>query len=322
MMLEKNPHFPTLLCICLLHAVVSEEAGGGPGAGAERKATKGEESLSGVQPDGMTEIKVFSEIMDRGTLSDEHSNRTSADREGEGGPLEQEDIPSEEEEGEEEEVNPSERELMPSQPDDNFSYILSRLALIDATIQKLHVQYHGMDSRVVKLTETVSKLTYRVTETRNEFETLSEANQKIQKDIGKIEGCMKGLRILKKCFLLFQRFEDFDTAGGLCRGRGGALAMPRTEEEFLTVAQYTKVALSGVNWPVWIGITDHRAEGLYLYEDGHRVSFFRWFRDFLVTQPNGGKQENCVSFSSEDGKWWDNDCARRMYFLCEYEFSA
>lgn len=129
---------------------------------------------------------------------------------------------------------------------------------------------------------------------------------------------MKGKRYIRKCYLIFQHFEDYDTAQKLCYSRGGNLAMPIDQQEFAAVAQYVHDAFYPFNWPVWIGINDRRSDGLYLFENGNRVSYYNWYKDHLVTQPNGGIQENCVSISSTDGKWWDNDCSRRMYYVCEY----
>lgn len=94
--------------------------------------------------------------------------------------------------------------------------------------------------------------------------------------------------------------------------------MPIDQNEYAALAQYAHDAFFPFNWPIWIGIHDRRSEGMYLFENGHRVSFFNWYKDHLVTQPNGGILENCVSISSDDGKWWDNDCSRRMYYICEY----
>uniref|UniRef100_A0A9J7WUS2 C-type lectin domain containing 11A n=1 Tax=Cyprinus carpio carpio TaxID=630221 RepID=A0A9J7WUS2_CYPCA len=42
-------------------------------------------------------------------------------------------------------------------------------------------------------------------------------------------------------------------------------------------------------------------------------------KHFLSSQPDGGKRENCVAMSSDDGDWWDTYCERRMYYLCEFD---
>ncbi len=96
------------------------------------------------------------------------------------------------------------------------------------------------------------------------------------------------------------------------------MAMPRDRKEQEALAEYVKSVFHG-NWHVWLGINDERSEGLYLFEDTTRVTYFQWRKHFLSSQPDGGKRENCVAMSSDDGDWWDTYCERRMYYLCEFD---
>ncbi|KAG9482103.1 C-type lectin domain family 11 member A [Eleutherodactylus coqui] len=202
--------------------------------------------------------------------------------------------------------------------DDNLNYIMSRLSGIEAAIHRLNVQFYGLDIKVNQMSESVSKIRNKLGEAEDTIATVSEMNARNQRQIGQIEGCLKGKRYYRKCYLIFQHFENYATAQQLCHRRGGNLAMPIDQNEFNAIAQYVHDAFFPFNWPVWIGINDLRSEGMYLFENGHRVSYFNWYKDHLVTQPNGATIENCVSISSDDGKWWDNDCSRRMYYICEY----
>ncbi|XP_069804371.1 C-type lectin domain family 11 member A [Dendropsophus ebraccatus] len=202
--------------------------------------------------------------------------------------------------------------------DDNLSYVLSRLSGIEAAIHRLNVQFYGLDVKMTQMSQSVSTIRTKLREAEDTIATVSEMNARNQRQIGQIEGCLKGKRYYRKCYLIFQHFENYATAQQLCHSRGGNLAMPIDQNEFAAVAQYVHDAFFPFNWPIWIGINDLRSEGMYTFENGHRVSYFNWFKDHLVTQPNGGIQENCVSISSDDGKWWDNDCSRRMYYICEY----
>ncbi|XP_063798655.1 C-type lectin domain family 11 member A [Pseudophryne corroboree] len=202
--------------------------------------------------------------------------------------------------------------------DDNLSYIMSRLSGIESAIHRLNVQFYGLDIKVTQMSQSLSKIRDKLNDAEDTISTVSEMNRRNQRQIGQIEGCLKGKRYFRKCFLIFQHFENYATAQQLCHSRGGNLAMPIDQQEFATLSQYIHDAFFPFNWPVWLGINDLRSEGLYLFENGHRVSYYNWYKDHLVTQPNGGSLENCISISSDDGKWWDNDCSRRMYYVCEY----
>ncbi|KAG8429287.1 hypothetical protein GDO86_012323 [Hymenochirus boettgeri] len=202
--------------------------------------------------------------------------------------------------------------------DDTFNYFMSRLSSIESTIHRLSVQFYGLDIKVNQMSQTVSKLRTKLADVDDNIETISEMNLRNQRQIGQIEGCFKGRRYFRKCYLIFQHFENYETAQKLCHSRGGNLAMPIDEQEHGALAKYVHDSFFPFNWPIWMGINDLRSEGMYQYENGHRVSFFNWYKDHLVTQPNGKTLENCVSFTSIDGKWWDNECSRRMYYVCEY----
>lgn len=148
-------------------------------------------------------------------------------------------------------------------------------------------------------------------------------------------GCLKGLRLGHKCFLLSRDFEAQAAAQARCAARGGSLAQPADRTQMEALTRYLRAALAPYNWPVWLGVHDRRAEGLYLFENGQRVSFFAWHRapspepgarpssaphPLSPNQPNGGVLENCVAQASDDGSWWDHDCERRLYYVCEFPF--
>uniref|UniRef100_A0A8C8S0E5 C-type lectin domain containing 11A n=1 Tax=Pelusios castaneus TaxID=367368 RepID=A0A8C8S0E5_9SAUR len=221
-----------------------------------------------------------------------------------------------------------EGEMAPTQPapttaaaqpeEDGFTYVFSRLDNLDKAVHRLNMQFYTMDLRVAQFSQGLAQLRGQLAEAQEALSTLTQASTRNQQDIGKIDGCLRGRRIHAKCFLIFKEFEGYDEAEGMCQRRGGNLAMPADATELAVLRRYLHEACQPFNWPAWVGIHDRRAEGLWLYESGQRVSFFDWYRDPLVSQPNGGTRENCVSLSSDDGKWWDNDCTRRMYYICEY----
>lgn len=249
---------------------------------------------------------------------------------------------SETEEGQQEEEEEKEATPIPSSspspsptPEDAITYILGRLAGLDTGLHQLHVRLHVLDTRVVELTKGLRQLREAVGDTRDAVQVLQEAQSRAEREHGRLEGCLKGLRLGHKCFLLSRDFEAQAAAQARCVARGGSLAQPADRQQMEALARYLRTALAPYNWPVWLGVHDRRAEGLYLFENGQRVTFFAWHRapdpepgrepsaaphPLSPNQPNGGALENCVAQASDDGSWWDHDCERRLYYVCEFPF--
>ncbi|XP_058136679.1 C-type lectin domain family 11 member A [Dasypus novemcinctus] len=239
------------------------------------------------------------------------------------------------EEEEEEEATPTPSPSPSPTPEDAISYILGRLAGLDAGLHQLHVRLHALDTRVAELTRGLRQLREAAGDTRDAVQALQEAQGRAERESGRLEGCLKGLRVGHKCFLLSRDFEAQAAAQARCAARGGSLAQPADRAQMDALSRYLRAALAPYNWPVWLGVHDRRAEGLYLFESGQRVSFFAWHRaprpepgrapsaaphPLSPDQPNGGALENCVAQASDDGSWWDHDCERRLYYVCEFPF--
>ncbi|XP_051510834.1 C-type lectin domain family 11 member A [Myxocyprinus asiaticus] len=199
-----------------------------------------------------------------------------------------------------------------------YNYILSRLAAMDQAIHKLNVGHYTLDIKVTQLLDSMSRLDSRLGDTEDTIQQVSSYCIDNRKEIGRLEGCQKGRKMGYKCILAYRLYETYADASQKCHERGGRMAMPRDRKEQEALAEYVKSVFHG-NWPVWLGINDQRSEGLYLFEDTTRVTYFQWRKHFLSSQPDGGKRENCVAMSSDDGDWWDTYCDRRIYYLCEFD---
>ncbi|XP_028652008.2 C-type lectin domain family 11 member A [Erpetoichthys calabaricus] len=204
-------------------------------------------------------------------------------------------------------------------PDDTYTYFLSRLADMDAAIHRLNVAYYTLDVKMSQLSNKVSNVESKTGGMEQKIEEIFHISKENQKEIGRIEGCQKGIRSGYKCFLIYRSYENFTSSGEKCKEKGGRMAMPKDQPQIATLAQFARQLFHPGNWPVWLGISDQRSEGLYLFEDGIRVTFFQWRKHIHSSQPDGGRRENCVAFSTDDGDWWDNDCSRRMYYACEFD---
>ncbi|XP_076872590.1 C-type lectin domain family 11 member A [Brachyhypopomus gauderio] len=207
----------------------------------------------------------------------------------------------------------------PSDFEDTYNYVFSRLAAMDQAIHKLNVGHYTLDVKFLQLQERLGRLENRMAEAEDSVQQVASYCRDNRKEIGRLEGCVKGHKVGRKCFLVFRTYETYMGASQKCQERGGRLAMPRDRREQEALADYVKTSVQPGNWPVWLGINDLRAEGLYLFEDTTDVTYFQWRKHFLSSQPDGGKRENCVAMTSDDGDWWDNYCDRRMFYLCEFE---
>uniref|UniRef100_A0A673Y782 C-type lectin domain family 11 member A-like n=1 Tax=Salmo trutta TaxID=8032 RepID=A0A673Y782_SALTR len=215
---------------------------------------------------------------------------------------------------------PEEQEPSPvSDFDNTYNYILSRLAAMDQAIHRLNVGHYTLDVKVTQLLDRVSRLDGTLGEVEETMQQISLLTKENRKEIGRLEGCQKGRRVGYKCYLVYRTYETYAGAAQKCLEWGGRMAMPRDRKEQEALADYVKAFFHPGNWPVWLGINDLRSEGLYLFEDNTRVTYFQWRKHFLSSQPDGGKRENCVAMASDDGDWWDNYCDRNMSYLCEFD---
>ncbi|XP_061560581.1 C-type lectin domain family 11 member A-like isoform X1 [Phycodurus eques] len=214
-------------------------------------------------------------------------------------------------------------EVDPTNPASDFeisyNYVLSRLAGMDQAMHRLNVGHYTLDVGVDQLMERLSRMDDKMAELEDKIREVYQHSKNNRKETGRLEGCQKGLRVGYKCYLVYHSYEDYAGASKKCMERGGRMAMPRDRREQEALADYVKSLFRPGNRPVWLGVNDLAAEGVYIFDDGTPVSYFQWRRHFLSGQPDGGKHENCVAMASDDGDWWDHYCDRAMDYMCEFD---
>ncbi|XP_053386623.1 C-type lectin lectoxin-Lio2-like [Mercenaria mercenaria] len=105
----------------------------------------------------------------------------------------------------------------------------------------------------------------------------------------------------------------WDEGQKVCEILGGRLADIKTqaEEEFLE-----RYVFPGYSRNFWLGATDFKNLGTYLWLDGTKVSDF--YVNWSPRQPNR-EEEHCVIASNLDGWGWrDTDCQSKQFSLCEF----
>ncbi|XP_062610700.1 perlucin-like protein [Saccostrea cucullata] len=110
------------------------------------------------------------------------------------------------------------------------------------------------------------------------------------------------------CYLFSETKTTFEAAKDICnKARAYILEDLSPWEMLLTKAKgFTHM---------WIGATDIRQEGVYVYEStGSRVTNGDWFKG----QPGGGRDENCVVASKDNNwQWHDFPCNDRFHYVCK-----
>ena len=150
--------------------------------------------------------------------------------------------------------------------------------------------------------------------------------KKIQKDnikLKKQQSCLKGepnYRFIDNtCYYFETTYKSYDDAKQNCNTKfpQGKLFEPKSLSSNKKVY---KMALSIKNHPYWwIGITDKRNEGSWVYDsDGTSVAIsIPWNSGEPNGEPNGGSGENCLQ-SWKIGKWGDISCGNNWAMsICE-----
>ncbi|XP_077310053.1 collectin-43-like [Lithobates pipiens] len=95
-----------------------------------------------------------------------------------------------------------------------------------------------------------------------------------------------------------------------CANRGGQLAVPRTPEENQAILSLRKQ----VNQHTFMGINDLEKEGDFRDLSGEAIKYFNW----RAGEPNNlGGKEHCVEIW-DDGRWNDENCSSKRFFVCEF----
>ncbi len=128
------------------------------------------------------------------------------------------------------------------------------------------------------------------------------------------EGCLRcdEREHAGRTYLFCGDAHDWKQARAQCQGVGADLAILDDPDESRWVWE-TAVGIAGEGW--WIGLSDLDDEGRWLWVDGRSPSHTQWARrqpdDFL------DGEDCCELWPYRRGTWNDNNCERRLGFVCE-----
>lgn len=129
--------------------------------------------------------------------------------------------------------------------------------------------------------------------------------------------CLKGTKVLGKCFLADPVRKTFHTASDDCIAKGGSLSTPLTGDENEQLYHYVRQSV-GPEEHIWLGVNDMVTEGHWVDQSGSSVRFKNWETE-ITLQPDGGPRDNCAVLSATaNGKWFDENCRAQKASVCEF----
>ncbi|XP_034410047.1 tetranectin [Cyclopterus lumpus] len=129
--------------------------------------------------------------------------------------------------------------------------------------------------------------------------------------------CLRGTKILGKCFLAVAEKKTFHAASEDCIAMGGSLSTPLTGDENDQLYNYVRQSI-GPEEHIWLGINDMVTDGQWVDQSGSGVRFKNWETE-ITLQPDGGRSQNCgILSTTANGKWFDESCRAEKAFVCEF----
>lgn len=129
--------------------------------------------------------------------------------------------------------------------------------------------------------------------------------------------CLRGMKILGKCFLADRIKKSFHSASDDCIAKGGTLATPLSLDENEHLYNYVRQSISPEEH-IWIGINDMVTEGVWVENTGTALKYANWETE-ITHQPDGANRQNCAAMSTRStGKWFDENCREEKASVCEF----
>lgn len=129
--------------------------------------------------------------------------------------------------------------------------------------------------------------------------------------------CLRGTKVLGKCFLADPVKKTFHAASDDCIAKGGSLGTPLSGDENDQLYSYVRQSI-GPEEHIWLGINDIVTDGQWVDQSGSNLRFKNWETE-ITLQPDGGRSQNCAILSTTaNGKWFDESCRAEKASVCEF----
>jgi len=121
----------------------------------------------------------------------------------------------------------------------------------------------------------------------------------------------RSAKVSNRFLQYFSTPKTFSGAKAECKSNGGLLVVANNDEI------NTWVAKQGNGAQKWIGATDLKSEGTWLWSDGSAVSTESWNHWTGEGPDNADRVEHCAT-TDADAQWDDNYCKAKHPFVCQF----
>ena len=117
-----------------------------------------------------------------------------------------------------------------------------------------------------------------------------------------------------KCFLFQNPKKSWEDAEKHCKNYGGHLASVASQK----IHYYLLSKIKQTQLACWVGGTDKKEEGKWLWSDGNPWNFSLWATKPWQQPDNSGAGENCLEINNpfQSGGWNDANCEEEKKFVC------
>uniref|UniRef100_A0A3Q1EE19 CD209 antigen-like protein E n=1 Tax=Acanthochromis polyacanthus TaxID=80966 RepID=A0A3Q1EE19_9TELE len=190
--------------------------------------------------------------------------------------------------------------------------LLDHLMKCEKLIHNLTTDNYALRDELNQMKVNSSRLTKEMEELQREYKTVRRSALVNDEEYTTLNSssackvCQRGwIKFNNKCYYASEKGQakNWEDSRKDCLKRGVDLVMPTTKEELDFVARiYEKT---------WIGLSDKKHEGTWLWVDGSRLVTGFW----QTGEPNNAGDEDCAEFIN--GKWNDALCSLTVPWICE-----
>ncbi|CAH1796584.1 unnamed protein product [Owenia fusiformis] len=116
------------------------------------------------------------------------------------------------------------------------------------------------------------------------------------------------------CYQIVDKPSNWVTGRADCLAKGGELASIHGPHEQAYVGALLASSYGHGRLRFWFGGNDRDLEGGYAWSDGTPFNYVHWKPG---NPSNSGGREHCVEIQANDGRWNDNNCAKKMPYICK-----